>query len=261
MDLGIRHKTAVVVGAGSGLGAASAKALAAEGARVVLVGRREEALQQTASEIQSLGGVGHVLVGDISQTELMADRLNALKASLGPISVLVNNTGGPPPTPASGQSSDLWVAQFQSMVVSVIALTDVVLPDMRAQGWGRILTIASSGVVAPIPNLALSNAMRLSLVGWSKTLSREVASQGITVNMVLPGRIATDRVRFLDESKAKRESKDVTQVEEESCAAIPLGRYGKPEEFGSTVAFLASQQAAYITGSMIRVDGGMIASI
>ena len=261
MDLGIRHKTAVVVGAGSGLGAASAKALAAEGARVILVGRREQALQQTASEIQSLGGVSHVLVGDISQTGLVADRLNALKASLGPISILVNNTGGPPPTPASGQSSDLWMTQFQSMVMSVIALTDVVLPDMRAQGWGRILTIASSGVIAPIPNLALSNAMRLTLVGWSKTLSREVASQGITVNMVLHGRIATDRVRFLDESKAQRESKEVSQVEEESRSAIPLGRYGKPEEFGSTVAFLASQQAAYITGSMIRVDGGMIASI
>jgi len=261
MDLGIRGRSALVVGAGSGLGAASAKALAAEGAQVILVGRREESLAVTAAEIQSHGGQCLTLVCDISDTALTADRIHEVRSSIGPISILVNNTGGPPPTPASGQPAELWVNQFQSMVVSVIALTDLVLPDMRAEGWGRVLTIASSGVIAPIPNLALSNALRLSLVGWSKTLAREVATQGITVNMVLPGRIATDRVRFLDESKAKRESKEVDQVERESRATIPMGRYGRPEEFGSTVAFLASQQAAYITGSMVRVDGGMIASL
>ena len=119
----------------------------------------------------------------------------------------------------------------------------------------------SSGVVAPIPNLAISNALRLSLVGWSKTLAREVGKDGITANIVLPGRIATDRIKFLDEAKAKREGRTVEDVAHESTDTIPLGRYGKPEEYAAVVAFLASERAAYITGSVIRVDGGMIASV
>ena len=147
------------------------------------------------------------------------------------------------------------------MVLSVIGLTDRVLPSMRARRWGRIVTSTSSGVVAPIPNLAVSNALRLSLVGWSKTLAREVAADGITANIILPGRIATDRIRFLDEQKAKREGKPLEAVVAESTASIPAGRYGRPEEYGDAVAFLASQRASYITGSIIRVDGGYIASI
>ncbi|MGA3223145.1 MAG: SDR family oxidoreductase, partial [Acidobacteriaceae bacterium] len=171
------------------------------------------------------------------------------------------NTGGPPPTPASGQDTAVWSKQFQSMVLSVIATTDRVLPNMRARHWGRVITSTSSGVVAPIPNLAISNTLRLSLVGWSKTLAREVAKDGITANIVAPGRIATDRIKFLDEAKAKREGRSVEDVEAESAATIPIGRLGKPEEYGEVVAFLASERAAYITGSVIRVDGGMIPSI
>jgi len=132
---------------------------------------------------------------------------------------------------------------------------------MRAQRWGRIITSTSSGVVAPIPNLGISNALRLSLVGWSKTLAREVASAGITSNIILPGRIATDRIRFLDEAKAKREGRPVEQVIAESTAAIPAGRYGEPDEYADAVTFLASTRAAYITGSVIRVDGGYLPSI
>jgi 3-oxoacyl-[acyl-carrier protein] reductase len=147
------------------------------------------------------------------------------------------------------------------MVLSVIAITDRVLPNMRARHWGRVITSTSSGVVSPIPNLALSNTLRSSLVGWSKTLSREVAKEGITVNIVAPGRIATDRIKFLDQAKAKREGRTVEDVMDESTASIPAGRLGKPEEYGDVVAFLASERAAYITGSIVRVDGGMIASI
>jgi 3-oxoacyl-[acyl-carrier protein] reductase len=146
------------------------------------------------------------------------------------------------------------------MVLSVIAITDRVLPAMRLKQWGRIITSTSSGVVAPIPNLGISNALRLSLVGWSKTLAREVARGGITANIILPGRIATDRIKFLDEAKAKREGRTV-EVSAESTGSIPVGRYGKPEEYGVVVAFLASEPAAYITGASIRVDGGLIASI
>lgn len=258
MDFGIKGKTALVIGAGSGLGAASARALSAEGAHVVLVGRRPEVLAASAA---TMAGPTTQVVWDVSDPEQAAGRVAEIRAKSGPIEILVNNTGGPPPSPAAGQPLDLWSTHFRGMVMSLIAITDAVLPDMRAAGWGRIVTIASSGVVAPIPNLALSNSLRGALAGWSKTLSRELAPKGITVNMALPGRIATDRLRSLDEGRAKRESRPVDDVIGESLSAIPLGRYGEPDEFGAAVGFLCSQQASYITGCMMRIDGGMIASI
>jgi 3-oxoacyl-[acyl-carrier protein] reductase len=146
-------------------------------------------------------------------------------------------------------------------VLSVIAITDRVLPSMRERGFGRVITSASSGVVAPIPNLGISNALRLALVGWSKTLAREVGRDGITSNVILPGRIATGRIRFLDETKAKRENRPVEDVAAESTASIAVGRYGEPQEYADAVAFLASPRAGYITGSTLRIDGGLIASI
>jgi 3-oxoacyl-[acyl-carrier protein] reductase len=147
------------------------------------------------------------------------------------------------------------------MVLPVIAITDSVLPGMRERGWGRVITSTSSGVVAPIPNLGMSNTLRLSLVGWSKTLSREVARDGVTANIILPGRIATSRVHSLDAQRAIREGRSVDQVIAESSASIPVGRYGEPQEYGAVVAFLASARASYINGSIIRVDGGLIPSI
>jgi 3-oxoacyl-[acyl-carrier protein] reductase len=173
----------------------------------------------------------------------------------------VNMTGGPPPTPASGQRPEDWTRFFTSMVVSVIAITDAVLPGMRERRWGRIITNTSSGVVVPIPNLGLSNALRSSLVAWSKTLAREVGEHNITSNIVVPGRVATSRMVQLDEAKAKRERRPVVEIRAESTASIPLGRYGHPREYADVVTFLASPRASYITGSIIRVDGGLIPSI
>jgi 3-oxoacyl-[acyl-carrier protein] reductase len=147
------------------------------------------------------------------------------------------------------------------MVLSVIAITDRALPGMRDRKWGRFITSTSSGVVAPIANLGISNALRLSLVGWSKTLAREVGRDGVTSNIVLPGRIATQRIRFLDEQKAKRENRPVEEVSAESTSSIPIGRYGDPREYADVVTFLASEKASYITGSVIRIDGGLIPSI
>jgi 3-oxoacyl-[acyl-carrier protein] reductase len=261
MDLGLNDKTALVLGGGGGLGRAIAKALAGEGANVAVAGIGANSIAGTQAEIAVIGGKTMGLIWDLSDLAQIDKQVAKIESELGPVDILVNNTGGPPPTPASGQDPALWSKHFQAMVLSVIAITDRVLPNMRARHWGRVITSTSSGVVAPIPNLAISNALRLSLVGWSKTLSREVAKDGITVNIVLPGRIATERVKFLDQAKAKREGRSVEDVAAESAGSIPVGRYGKPEEYGDVVAFLASERAAYLTGSVIRVDGGMIASI
>jgi len=261
MDLGIKGKTALVLGAGGGLGGAIARLLAAEGAHVALGDISTEAVNRTADDIRSAGFSALPLTWDLADLSAIDTNVSQIEEKFGPVDILVNNTGGPPPTPASGQQPSLWTSSFQSMVLSVITLTDRVLPGMRANKWGRIITSTSSGVVAPIPNLGISNALRLSLLGWSKTLAREVGPDGITANIVLPGRIATQRITFLDEQKAKREGKTVSDVSAESVAAIPVGRYGAPEEYADVVAFLASQRASYLTGSVIRVDGGLIASV
>lgn len=261
MDFGLKHKTALVLGGGAGLGRAIALALAGEGANIAIAGKGSDSLASTQALLAPLGVKSLSLLWEFSDLAQIEARVTEVEAQLGQIDILVNNTGGPPPTTAAGQAPALWSKQFQAMVLSVIAITDRVLPNMRARRWGRVITSASSGVVSPIPNLAISNALRLSLVGWSKTLAREVASDGITANIILPGRIATDRLKFLDAAKAQREGRGVDEVTAESMASIPLGRYGKPQEYGDVVAFLASERAAYITGSVIRVDGGLIAAI
>lgn len=261
MDLQLSGKTALVLGAGGGLGGAIAKSLAAEGVSVVVADINLDGAKATADAILKHGGRALALEWDIADLSLTAPKLAEIDAAFGPVDILVNNTGGPPPTPAAGQSPDDWSKYFDMMVRSVIAVTDAVLPSMRERKWGRIITSTSSGVVAPIANLGISNSLRLALVGWSKTLAREIGKDGITANIVLPGRIATGRIVFLDEQKAKRENRPVEDVTAESTGAIPVGRYGHPDEYGDMVTFLASPRASYITGSVIRIDGGLINSI
>lgn len=261
MDFEIHGKTALVMGGGGGLGRAIALALADEGSRVVLADVDADALEAVRQELAERGAQVLALAWDVSDLRLIEERISNIERHFGPVDILVNNTGGPPPTPASGQDPALWEKHFRLMVMPVIAITDRVLPGMRAARWGRVITSASSGVVSPIPNLAISNALRMSLVGWSKTLAREVGADGITANVIVPGRIATARIRFLDEAKAKREGRAAVEIAADSTASIPVGRYGEPKEYGSTVAFLASAAASYITGSVIRVDGGLISSV
>lgn len=261
MEFGIHNKVALVNAAGSGLGQAIALALAAEGVKVAVGGHSIEKIAQTVNLIKAQKGIAVGFVLDLSKPDTFSSTLAEIRQTLGPISILVNNTGGPKPTPVQGVALSTWQDYFQSMVSSVIYLTDLVLPEMKQQQWGRIISSTSSGVLSPIANLGISNTLRASLVSWSKTLANEVARLGITANILVPGRIATPRIIQLDSARAEREGKTVAEISALSAQAIPIGRLGRPEEYAAVAAFLASQAASYVTGSVIRVDGGMIASL
>jgi len=261
MDLGIKGKVALVLASSRGLGQAMAVSLAREGVKVAVTGRSLDGLQKSVELIQAAGGTALALNWDLSDASVIDALVTRVEKELGPIDILINNTGGPPPTPAAGQDPALWQKSFNDMVLSLIAITDRVLPGMRQRKWGRIITSTTSGAIAPIKNLAISNTLRAALLAWSKTLATEVAADGVTVNIIMPGRVATDRLRQLDEAKAKRDGANYEDVVKQMIKQIPVGRYGDPKEYGDTAAFLASQNASFITGSVIRVDGGQIQAI
>jgi 3-oxoacyl-[acyl-carrier protein] reductase len=262
MDLGLTGKRALVLASSRGLGLGIAEAIAAEGCDVMLTGRSGDRLAEAAAAITQRGaGKAQFVVSDLSDKATPAMLEETVKREFGGLDILVNNTGGPPPGAMADADLDVVHRQFEIMVLSVMDLTARLLPGMRAQNWGRVLTIASSGVIQPIPNLGLSNALRSTLVGWSKSMANETAGDGVTFNMLLPGRIETARLKELDAANAKRSGKSLDQVATAAKAQIPTGRYGAVEEFGATAAFLVSARASYINGSMIRCDGGAIKSV
>lgn len=256
MDTGLDGKRVLVPGASSGIGLAIARALAAEGASVVLAARRGDVVAQEAATLPSAVGIGIDLTDDDAPAELVA----AAEEAVGPIDVLVLNGGGPPPGGAADLDHEQVTGAVNQLLVQHQRLVSHVLPGMRERGWGRIVAVGSSGVQSPIANLALSNIGRAGLAAYLKTLAAEVAPDGVTVNMVLPGRINTDRVGSLDAAVAERTGRSVEEVRAASQARIPAGRYGRPEEFAAAVTFLASDPASFITGEQLRCDGGMSSS-
>jgi 3-oxoacyl-[acyl-carrier protein] reductase len=257
MDLGLKRRRAVVTGASRGIGRAIASALAAEGADVVAAARNAHKLKELAASVAPGTGTITAHVADMSK----ADAIQELAGELETADILVFNTGGPPPSTASETTDAIWGAQFEAMFLSAIRLTRLALPGMRKRRFGRIMLVVSSGVIQPLANLAVSNALRSALVGWAKTLASEVAVDGITVNCLAPGRIATDRLAELDEASARRQGITAEQAQKLSAATIPAGRYGEADEFAAMATFLASSRASYMTGGIIRIDGGLIRSV
>ncbi|MDP5342188.1 MAG: SDR family oxidoreductase [Litorivicinaceae bacterium] len=257
MDLGLTGRVALILGASQGLGAASAHALAAEGVHVVVAARRRDVLDAVVAEIVAAGGSAEAIICDLGDSDSRQSVMDWI-ANAPRLDVLVANSGGPKPGAAPGIASDTWRSEFESMVVGLIEIIDASVAKMRTSGFGRIIAIGSSGMSIPIPHLAVSNTLRSALGGYMKSLAEQVASAGITCNMVLPGRIETDRTQQIDALNAQKMGVSVAEVQAKSAATIPAGRYGQPQELASVVAFLASEQAAYVTGSHLRVDGGFI---
>ncbi len=260
MDLGLTGKVALVAAASKGLGRASAAALAAEGANVVITARNRTELEQTAQEIRQASN-SNVLAYpmDLHHPEEITALVDRTIATFGGIDILVNNTGGPPVGTFETLSDEQWQDAFELILLSAVRLIRAVLPSMKQRPGGRIIQIVSSSVKQPIQGLLLSNALRPGVVGLAKTLSVELAPYQITVNNVSPGRILTDRLRQTTGLQSRlKQGMSEEEAFRDMSKDIPLKRIGRPEELAALVAFLASQQAGYITGTTIQVDGGLI---
>jgi 3-oxoacyl-[acyl-carrier protein] reductase len=258
MDLGLQGKVALVTAGSKGLGKAIALELAREGAEVAIASRGEEALQLAAAEIaDETGRAPLYVVADMTSAEDIERLVATVIERYGRVDILVNNTGGPPPGFFADFSDEQWQRAVDLLLLSSVRLIRAVLPGMRERGWGRIINSTSVAVKQPITNLLLSNAVRTAVIGLAKSLSNEVAAEGVTVNNLLPGSIYTDRIIQNNDSIAKRTGRTPEQVRAASEADIPMRRYGRVDEYAAAAAFLASDRASYITGVSLLVDGGV----
>lgn len=249
MDLGLRGRVALVMGSSAGIGEGIAAALAREGARVAVVSRSQGRAEEAAAAID---GEALPFVADATDLDRLEELPVEVEAALGSIEILVTNTGGPPLGKALMHELDDWQRAYRSLVLAPRVLAGAIVPGMRERGWGRVVNVGSSATREPIPGLNLSNSHRMAAVGFFKTLSREVAGDGVTVNTVATGRFATERL-----------ASNYGSMEAAAAAAqrdVPAGRLGRPEEYGDLVAFLCSERAAYVTGAVIPIDGGLLHS-
>lgn len=262
MNLGLEQKSVLVTAGSRGLGFASAKLFAAEGAKVTIASRNEVSLQQAAEAIQSeTGQTVNIVKLDVNRPEDIARAVQSAEEFGDGLDVLICNAGGPPSGTFMQFEDSTWYQAFEQNLLSVVRLARSAIPHLQRSNAGRIVNITSTSIKQPISGLVLSNTMRAGVYGLTKTLSVELAEYGVLVNTVGPGRIATDRIVELDEQTALRTNTDVDKVQQNWFAQIPLGRYGEPDEFARAVVFLASPANSYITGQALLVDGGMVKSL
>ncbi|GGP11246.1 SDR family oxidoreductase [Nonomuraea glycinis] len=247
MDLGIKGKVALVTGGSAGIGLAAAKSLAKEGCDVCVSARNPERLADAVVELQEFGGVVHAVLADVEDPDAAERVVRETRDVVGPVDILVANAGGPPAGRFVDASMADWELAIQRNLLGTVRLARAVLPEMRARGWGRIVTITSRSAREALDGLALSNSTRSAVAGLVRTLAREVGADGVLVNNVMPGSIDTERLRDLAGSE---------EALAERAGSVPLGRIGRPEEVGDVVAFLASERASYMNGVSVLVDGG-----
>jgi 3-oxoacyl-[acyl-carrier protein] reductase len=259
VDLGLHNQVAIVSASSKGLGKAVALSLAQEGARVAICARNEKDLKAAEKEIHEKTGVELLAIqADVTKEEDIKRTVETVVNQWGQIDILVNNTGGSKPGEFADLEIEDWDNSYQLLLRSVVLMTREVVPHMRRRKRGRIINITSISVEEPIPRLILSNSLRTGVIGLAKTLAVELGPDNILVNNVAPGRILTDRVYQLDETRARYEGRNLEEVQKDNVSSLPLRRYGDPEEFASMVTFLASERSSYITGATIPIEGGLL---